>query len=52
VTKDAVRIADTRIGGKQKKCNLTYQNYIQQLDYNENVSAEYPKIARGTMEYI
>ena len=23
-----------------------------QLDYNENVFAEYPKIARGTLEHI
>jgi len=40
-------------GGENKRnaIQLT-KNYIQQLDYNANVSAEYPKIGRGTMEYI
>jgi len=27
-------------------------HYVMQLDYNENVFAEYPKIARGTLEHI
>jgi len=40
-------------GGENKRNAIQLTKItFSKLDYNANVSAEYPKIGRGTMEYI